>query len=345
VGQPSEPSAAGPREPLRFHPILKEKVWGGRRLEQVLGKRLPGPGPYGESWEIADFGEDRSRVAGGPWDGRDLHSLVAGHPDSLLGRAAASFPLLIKVIDACEPLSLQLHPGDEDQVAGRPTAKSEAWVILAAEPGARVACGLNEPGGRERFFDAMEAGDTVTAGELLRWQEVRAGDVVFLPAGTIHAIGAGILLLEVQQSSDVTYRIHDWGRAGLDGRPRPLHLKEARAVRARPEEVVCPCGSLSGSGRGLERIVDSKHFRIDGFRLGGVQSDLRATTRQAGRAGLLIVGGVEGRAEVRAPGGGTDLEIGPGEFTLVPAAAGEIEVRARGDFTGLFIREADRPAE
>src|SRR6185503_10746239 len=196
---------SGPALPLRFRPILKEKVWGGRRLESLLGKVLPGSGPYGESWEVADCDGDRSLVDGGPWDGLDLHALVAAHPEAVLGRRGAEFPLLLKTIDASDWLSVQLHPaGAPGEVGARdggpaPRKKTEAWIILDAPPGARIIYGLADGVERERFFDTALSGAGERIQTLLGWREVRAGDVVFLPPGTIHAIGPGILLLEVQE--------------------------------------------------------------------------------------------------------------------------------------------------
>jgi mannose-6-phosphate isomerase len=333
----ADPAAGGPSAILCFHPIVKEKVWGGRRLERVLGKTLPGSGPYGESWEIADLGPDRTAVAGGPWDRQSLHDLVAKHPLDILGReSGGGFPLLFKVIDAAGPLSLQVHPGDEDRPG---EGKTEAWVILEAPLGAQVAHGLVAGASRDHFFDLLEKGDHAAAEGLVAKHEVKPGDIVYLPAGTIHAIGPGILLLEVQESSDVTYRIHDWNRPGLDGRPRPLQLKEARAVRARPTGIACPYADTSGLGPGLRPLIECPAFRMSGFRLSRIRPTMRATTREGDGRRFLVLGGVEGRAKVRTLRGQDELELERGGFLLVPAAAEEIQIRAADGFTGILVQE------
>jgi len=327
-----------PREPLGFRSIFKERVWGGRRLAEVLGKDLPGPGPFGECWEISDCGDDLSVVEGGPWDGWTLRSLLGAHPEAVLGRPGSRFPLLFKTIDASMALSVQVHPGERDEALGVPgvRSKTEAWVILDAPPDGRIVYGLTEGADREAFFDLAAAGDAGGLEKLLAWKGVRPGDVVFIPAGTIHAIGEGILLLEIQENSDTTYRIHDWGRAGLDGRPRALHLEEARAVRARPSGIPCPYGSLRGLGDGLSPLVDCPPFRIQALRIDRAGASFRIGTE----GGFGVLGGVWGRSEVRSLDGGPPREVGRGGFLLIPAAAGGIEVRAQvGPFTGIWVRE------
>jgi mannose-6-phosphate isomerase len=212
--------------PLTFTPIFKERVWGGSRLA-ALGKPLPAGAPIGESWELVDLPEDQSVVASGPLAGVPLGELVRQHRDELLGPAAldgGSFPALVKTIDAAQTLSVQVHPDGAvaARLGGRP--KCEAWVILDATPGALLYVGLVEGATRERYRHAVEEGRVE---ELLVPLAVRAGDLVPIVPGTVHAIGAGVVLAEVQQPSDTTYRVYDWGRVGLDGKPRALHLEQA----------------------------------------------------------------------------------------------------------------------
>jgi mannose-6-phosphate isomerase len=212
--------------PLTFTPILKERVWGGARLA-ALGRSLPQKTPIGESWELVDMPDDQSVVSAGPLAGARLGDLVRQRGEELLGPAAldgGSFPALVKTIDAAQTLSVQVHPDAvvAARLGGRP--KSEAWVILEAAPGALLYVGLVEGTTRDRYRSAVEQGRIE---ELLVPLPVKAGDLVPIVPGTVHAIGAGVVLTEVQQPSDTTYRVYDWGRVGLDGRPRALHLEEA----------------------------------------------------------------------------------------------------------------------
>ena len=212
--------------PLTFTPLMKEKVWGGRRLAD-LNKALPAAGPVGESWELVDLDEDQSVVASGPAAGVGLHQLITAWGADLMGSAGLDggrFPLLVKYLDAEQTLSVQVHPDAETaaRLGGRP--KSEAWYILGVEPGGVIYRGL-KPGTDRAAMAAALVSDKVE--ELLAVEHVQPGDLVSVPPGTVHAIGAGVLLAEVQQPSDTTYRVYDWGRDGLDGKPRALHINDA----------------------------------------------------------------------------------------------------------------------
>lgn len=215
-------------DPIRFEPLLKRIRWGGTRLGTVLRKPLGSETDYAESWEISDHGEDQSIVSEGPLAGQTLQQLLIDHNEELLGRHAGmtQFPLLIKFLDANDRLSVQVHPNDELAREFDPTenGKTEAWVIVAAEPGSRLYAGLQDG------VDATTLRQSLADGNIedcLHSFEVRAGDCVFIPAGTVHAIAEGILLAEVQQSSDMTFRLHDWGRVGTDGQPREVHIDES----------------------------------------------------------------------------------------------------------------------
>jgi mannose-6-phosphate isomerase len=214
--------------PLKFRPILKRTVWGGRRLGELLGKPIGPESDYGESWEICDRGPDQSVVMEGPWRDWNLQRLVQERAHDLLGRHAGipQFPLLIKFLDARDRLSVQVHPDDAraSRYAPLERGKSEAWVVLAAGPQSCVYSGLN-PGIDEPVLRAALAAGTIE--RCLHRVPVAEGDCLYLPAGTVHAIGEGTLLAEVQQSSDLTFRLFDWNRMGGDGRPRRLHISEA----------------------------------------------------------------------------------------------------------------------
>jgi mannose-6-phosphate isomerase len=289
---------------LVFAPIYKEVVWGGRRLEQ-LGKTLPTKKPIGESWELVDLAADQSRVASGALAGRSLSEIVTAAGADLLGPVALDggrFPLLVKFIDAAQTLSVQVHP-DEGAVArmGRGRPKNEAWYILDAAPGGVLYLGL-EPGASHAALAEAIAENRVE--ELLHRVAVRPGDLIPVRAGTVHAIGAGVLLAEVQQPSDTTYRVYDWGRVGLDGKPRELHVADALAcvdLERRPEVL---------DGR-EETAVDAGHFRI------GV---VRVTAERPARIdgpGPRVVIGVAGCTEVRQ-GEGRSVRAVLGDVVLVP---------------------------
>ena len=215
-------------QPLSFSPILKRICWGGTRLGTVLGKPIADTADFAESWEIADHGDDQSVVAEGPYAGWTLSRLVAEEQNELLGRGAGAvqFPLLVKFLDANDRLSVQVHPDDRLAREFDPgeNGKTEAWVILDAQPDSTLYAGLKAGVDRRLLEKRLAAGDVE---KCLHRLTVRRGDCIFIPAGTVHAIGEGILLAEIQQSSDLTFRLHDWGRLGSDGKPRPLHVEQA----------------------------------------------------------------------------------------------------------------------
>ncbi|MCS7306214.1 MAG: class I mannose-6-phosphate isomerase [Thermoguttaceae bacterium] len=226
--------------PLRFEPIFQRYLWGGHRLRRLLGKPT-GPEPCAESWEICDRPQHQSIVAAGPLKGRSLHELLQQYRAALVGAADLSFPsgsvggsegrfpLLIKFLDAAQTLSVQVHPNDQQAADWKlpDPGKTEAWVVLAAEPGSLIYAGFRPGLSRQQLLQALQQGNCA---DLLHSFEPKPGDCVFLPAGTVHALGAGLLVAEIQQNSDITFRLWDWGRLGPDGKPRPLHIQEALAA-------------------------------------------------------------------------------------------------------------------
>ena len=215
--------------PLTFEPIFKERVWGARNLERLYGKKLPAGATIGESWEITDRPGDVSVISNGPLAGKDLHWLVENHRADLLGDAkleAGRFPLLIKLLDAQEKLSLQVHPPASKAAELRGDPKTEMWFIADAVPDAELYVGLKHGVTRGDF--ERRIGDGSVA-ECFHRARVRAGDSMFLPSGRVHAIGAGLVIFEIQQNSDTTYRVFDWNRVGLDGKPRELHVPQSLA--------------------------------------------------------------------------------------------------------------------
>jgi mannose-6-phosphate isomerase len=309
--------------PLRFEPILKRLIWGGRRLETVLHKALGEGADYAESWEVADHRDDVSRVAGGPWAGISLRDLVRRRGEELLGEAVGArdqFPLLVKFIDAQQNLSVQVHPDDErGRLLAGDNGKTEAWMVVHAEPGSVIYAGLRRGVTRGAFAQALEAG---TVEPLLHKFAARPGDCIFIPAGTVHAIGAGVLMAEVQQMSDATFRVDDWGRLGADGRPRPLHRTQAMAsidFEAGPVDPLVPEIEPTAGGT-RERLACCPYFALERLRLTAPDR-----VGAAGRFTLLM--GLGGPAEVRHQD--TAYPLSPGQTLLLPAAAGACEVAPR----------------
>lgn len=289
--------------PLKLAPALHSKVWGGRKLETQLGKALPTAEPYGESWEL----HDSCTVANGRLRGQSLGELLRIYGGSLVGAGhdpASGFPLLAKFIDASDWLSIQVHPDDQQarELEGEPRGKTEAWLVLAAEPGAQLVIGVQPGTKRAQLAEAINAGELEA---LLAYADVQAGDVLYLPAGTIHALGPGILIYEIQQASDSTYRLYDWGRLGLDGQPRELHIEKSLRVANLESlpRVTRPQGDL---------LVAGNYFRAWRHRL----HDEALSLRSAGRFQALTC--IDGELRINAPGHDS-LQLHKGETCLLPA--------------------------
>ncbi|MDX2186595.1 MAG: type I phosphomannose isomerase catalytic subunit [Opitutaceae bacterium] len=212
---------------LRLQPLYQERVWGGRALESALGRSLPGYGPIGESWEIVDRPEAQSVVRGGAHDGKPLRQVLASHAAEIMGPkwpVDRPFPILVKWLDCRERLSLQVHPPAAVAPALKGEPKTENWYIADTVPNARLIVGLKRGVTRDQFEKALHAN---TLESCVHSFPVSAGDSILVHSGQIHAIDAGNLILEIQQNSDTTYRVYDWGRVGLDGKPRAMHVRES----------------------------------------------------------------------------------------------------------------------
>jgi mannose-6-phosphate isomerase len=305
-----------------------------------LGKALPPGRSIGESWVVSDLPGKSSTVARGALRGTSLRDLVREHAAKILGGTGLRGPggevglPLVKLLDAREDLSVQVHPSDADlRAAGIELAgKTETWIILEADPEARIVHGISGGIARDDFFDRMASLGSAPLPEgeaegILNWEQVAAGQVIHIPAGTIHTVGRGIVLLEVQQPSDVTYRIHDWGRPGDDGKPRDLHMEKARRVAPAPA-VPCPFARLEDAARpgSFEPLAACDAYRIEVLDLSAASpgaGTVRSSTREGGRsAGFHILAGIEGEAAYSTPEGDR-LEIRRGQFVLLPAALGE----------------------
>ncbi len=287
--------------PMKFAPLYMERVWGGRELAARLGRPLPGEQPVGEAWEMVDREEAQSIVTGGPLDGKTLHELWTNHRAEIFGPrhapAGPRFPLLCKLLDARDRLSVQVHPPAAVAPSLRGEPKTEMWYFLAAEPGSRIYAGLKAGTTREVFANLLRDGRVE---ECLHVLPTRTGDSIFIPSGRLHAIGEGNLIVEIQQNSDTTYRVFDWNRTGLDGRPRDLHLEES-LLSIDFDDFAPP---LDHTEAGV--VAACEHFRVEKRRL-------TAPAPVAPSGDFAIVTILEGRA---ACGGQT---FGPGDFLLVPA--------------------------
>lgn len=315
------PLAIAPLPPLRFERRTLEKVWGGRRLAGFVGMAASTSRPIGESWEISDRDEEPSVVAYGPHAGTPLRELVERRRIELLGRARTTadgrFPLLVKYIDTALPLSIQVHPVASDPDA-RDEAKSEAWYFLHAEPDSRVWLGL-APG--TTHADLARAAGTSAVRSLVREWPVHAGDAAFVPSGTVHAIGGGVTVLEVQENSDTTHRLYDWDRAGLDGAPRPIHVDAAlRAtdIAARHDGPMRPeRRAVDGGSRAT--LAECARFTLELAEIGSSQDD---DTRDLAVAWAVV----RGSGRLVSPASTQDMR--PGEVWLVPAATGRHRLEA-----------------
>jgi mannose-6-phosphate isomerase len=310
-------------EPVKFIPILKRLRWGGRRLGELLGKSIGPNADYAESWEVCDHGADQSIVESGPWSGWSLRRLVREQGILLLGRHGGilQFPLLIKFLDARDRLSVQVHPTDDlarrlvPGERGQPgeSGKTEAWVILEAGPESCVYAGLRPAVDEALLRRAAKQGSIA---DCLHRVPVKAGDCLFIPAGTVHAIGEGIVLAEVQQSSDVTFRLFDWNRTGSDGKPRPLHLEQALACTdfsRGPVNQIAPVVAADPEPR-TEELVKCRYFTMRRHTVTEAMtiSDDRRCHVIVVLSGALHTGG-SGR-ELQCP-------LAVGETALIPASA------------------------
>ena len=219
--------------PLKFIPHLKEKIWGGQKLSKKICKIAKGNNNIGESWEVSGIQDDMSIVSNGFLAGNSLQELIEVYMGDLVGeevyeKFGVEFPLLIKFIDAQDVLSIQVHPDDiTAKERHKAYGKTEMWYVVEAEKGAELISGFKEDTSKQQYLTALKSGNLK---DLLNVEKVNAGDVFFIPSGRIHAIGSGILLAEIQQTSDVTYRIYDWGRVDSHGNSRELHTSLATDV-------------------------------------------------------------------------------------------------------------------
>ncbi|QDV89575.1 Putative mannose-6-phosphate isomerase YvyI [Phycisphaerae bacterium RAS2] len=337
--------------PLVFEPIYRPKVWGGRNLTRLLNKPLPPPNdqPIGESWEVVDLPDAQSIVARGPVKGRTLHSLVDEWRADLLGRAplaAGRFPLLIKFLDACQPLSIQVHPDDETAArAGlAPIGKHEAWYVIEARDDAVIYRGLRPDASRERVAEQL-ARDPASIVDCVLTRRARAGDAFYLPAGTVHAAGGGLVLAEVQTPCDVTYRLYDWDRTRPAG-DAGMHLREGvDAIVADPEFATAEKRThVTSIFTTVTRLVSCPKFRMEKVRfVEGIEQEIPY-------AELVCWIVLDGRGEIAY--GATTEQFAAGDVVVLPAALRKARLKTHTACTWLEVTvpvesdlaEFDRPA-
>lgn len=331
-------------QPVAFDPIFKTKPWGGRRLETLFHKRLPGNDPVGESWELVSLPDAESRVRGGPAAGKPLAELVQRWGADLHGAAAlfdGRFPLLIKFLDACDHLSVQVHPKpSRPDTEWEPGIKHEAWFVLHADPGAQLYIGLRDGVGPD---DVARVANTPEMVDVLETWEGRTGACYYLPSGTLHALGKGLVVAEVQTPSDVTYRAYDWGRVGLDGKPRALHIEESLAnIRydVTRDMIRQPASEVAGLVAPGRRAAACSAFTMD---IVTVPGDFSAEIPRGEMAVWMLL---EGQIEIE-PRAGTPnassltsqtTRYRPGDTILLPAGGEAHHVRTKAAARWIEVR-------
>lgn len=331
--------------PLRFEPIFQRYLWGGQRLATKLGKGC-GPENAAESWEIVDHGEHQSKVKFGSLRGQTLQQLMQEFGSQLVGRAnwqaihqptvpnplRGRFPLLFKFLDANQALSIQVHPDDKfaSQMNPPDLGKTEAWFVMHAESGSRIYSGLKAGVSEADFVEAVKTGSTAS---LMHHFEPQVGDVVYIPAGTVHSLGAGLVIAEIQQSSNTTFRVFDWGRVDANGVPRPLHVEQAQAVTRFDRGPVNPIRiPHSEQTVGPVRLIEANKFIVDRYRTAS-RSKTSIKLQQVDSFRILVI--TQGKLWVENDFAEQALQVG--ETVLIPAAISNVEAMAEGKTEFLDI--------
>lgn len=327
--------------PFLFQPNLHPVVWGGHQLRPYKGLE-PNEEPIGESWEVSAVPSSTSIISNGSFQGRDLTSVIAEFPEEILGHAVnekyhGQLPLLVKFIDAERDLSIQVHPNDE--MAWREhkkMGKSEMWYIIKAAPGSHLYAGFKQQITSDEYFRRIADG-TIT--EVLADHTVKTGDVFYLPAGRVHAICGGIMLAEVQQSSDVTYRIYDYNRPGMDGKPRELHTDLAAQALDYHVEQNYRTEYVETDNRAIQ-IIDSPYFDV---RVMEIQTPFHRNLLKYDS--FVISMCIEGDCKLVMRTNGSEIVLKAGHTTLIPAAIADYDViplNGRTKLLDAFVDNMDR---
>ena len=316
--------------PLKFNPIFKEKIWGGQKIKTILGKDFSPLKNCGETWELSGVKGNVSEVSNGALKGKSLTQLINSQGEALLGKKiiqkyGSEFPLLVKFIDANDDLSVQVHP--DDRLARKrhdSFGKTEMWYIMQADEGSSLVTGFNREMDKETYLDYFNKGQLM---DILNQEQVNAGDVYFIPAGRVHTIGKGLLLAEIQQTSDVTYRIYDFDRVDDQGNQRELHVDEAldaidyefhdnyRTSYTDPKDgktKLVSCPYFTTNKLRVEKFLDVDHGSLDCFK-------------------IYVV--LDGKGQIKFDSGVTD--IAGGEVILVPASVKKYSLETSGGLTML----------
>ncbi len=323
--------------PFVFRPIFKDRIWGGRELERLYDKKIPAGQPIGESWEISDRPGDASVIANGPLAGKNLRWLMENHAAEILGDAKPAaegrFPLLCKILDAREKLSLQVHPpaNKAKELNGEP--KTEMWFIADAAPDASLYVGLKRGVTRTEFEKKISDG---TVADCFHRIAVKAGDTMFLPSGRVHAIGEGLVIFEIQQNSDTTYRVFDWNRVGLDGQPRELHVAQSLASIDFNdfEPKLVPANYRSGPNFKFRQLVEDPLFNVQ-----ELVFENAGSVKLAGQY-LRIIALTKGAATIANDGSGVVTQLKPGDFCLIPASLKNVTLKTAAN-TAFLVTEAN----
>ena len=317
--------------PLRFEPLFRQYIWGGRRLGELLQKAIGAGDDYAESWEIVDHEDDQSVVTNGPLAGKSLRQLIAEIGGELLGQSVLDriagdnvpiklrdrFPLLLKFLDANQHLSVQVHPNDRFGATLSPPdlGKTEAWYVLHALPESKIYAGLKTGITEADFRTAVAEGQTE---QTLHSFQPRTGDCIFIPAGTMHAIGAGLLIAEIQQASNTTFRVYDWGRVDSDGQPRPLHIEQAIEVTDFSRGPVDPALPRESKESAWSELVSCDKFVMN-------KAVLDRPTKVCGDGRFHILAVIGGELEIEFDPANSRLQVG--QTVLLPSSLPAVELR------------------
>lgn len=315
--------------PILFHPILKDRIWGGTKLKSILGKDIDS-NEVGESWEVSGVSSDISIVANGKYEGLNLNELIQQYPIDILGeyiiaRFDKQFPLLFKFLDAKDDLSIQLHPNDElAQKRHNSFGKTEMWYVMQADEGARVVVDFKDGVHQEDYLKHLES---KTLPSILKEIPVKKGDVFFIETGTVHAIGAGVLLAEIQQTSDITYRVYDWDRLDAQGKSRELHIDMAlEAINYEDKNVELAYTKEINKDN---HVVECPFFSVNYIPLSGVYTKIKDQSR------FYLYVCTEGVGEIIIDGENYPLYCG--DTVLIPAVVSEVILKGEATLLEIFV--------
>lgn len=303
------------KEPIFLKPVLQERIWGGTKLREEYGYEIPSEST-GEAWVISAHPNGPSTVTEGEFAGETLGQLWENHGELFNKKTDGEYPLLVKILDAADDLSVQVHPDDQyaKEVEGAPYGKTECWYVLGAEEGANLILGHNAADKNE-FEKMVEEGEWE---QLFRYVKVQKGDFIYVPSGTIHAIGRGITILEVQQSSDITYRVYDYDRTDKDGNTRELHLDRAKDVTNIPhKDANLDFGTSEKDGMTIRQLVKEKYFTVEKW-------EVSADTEYAISADFLQVDVIEGQGSIVVAG--EEYELTKGVHFILPNGVEKIKL-------------------